>query len=212
MKKIDLNNWVRKDHFEFFKDYDDPFYNVCADVEVTGLLKYCKENNLKFFITSLYLSLQTINEIDEFKYRIKDDEVYLCENVNAGSTVFNENQTFGFAYYKYYKSFLEFYSNSEKVLNDREANTKLIMNPFEESVVFYSVLPWISFSSMSHPKKHLKNDSIPRLVFGKYSKKENKLMMPVSVEAHHSFVDGFHIGKFFELFNEKLTSPEKFLV
>lgn len=32
--------------------------------------------------------------------------------------------------------------------------------------------------------------------WGKYYEKDGKIMMPVSVQAHHSFVDGIHIGEF----------------
>lgn len=36
----------------------------------------------------------------------------------------------------------------------------------------------------------------PLFDWGKYYEKDGRLMMPVSVQAHHSFVDGIHIGEF----------------
>ena len=34
--------------------------------------------------------------------------------------------------------------------------------------------------------------------WGKYYEKEDKIVIPISVQAHHSFVDGIHIGQFVE--------------
>ena len=34
--------------------------------------------------------------------------------------------------------------------------------------------------------------------WGKYYEKDGKVMIPISVQAHHSFVDGLHIGQFVE--------------
>ena len=34
--------------------------------------------------------------------------------------------------------------------------------------------------------------------WGKYYEKDGRIMIPISVQAHHSFVDGVHIGQFVE--------------
>ena len=46
--EIDLDNWHRKPTYEFFKDYDDPFFNFAANVDVTHLYRFCKRNGLAF--------------------------------------------------------------------------------------------------------------------------------------------------------------------
>ena len=38
----------------------------------------------------------------------------------------------------------------------------------------------------------------PLFDWGKYYEKDGKVMIPISVQAHHSFVDGLHIGLFVE--------------
>ena len=62
------------------------------------------------------------------------------------------------------------------------------------------MIPWISFTSFTHARKPAKEDSVPKIVFGKYTKKNDSVKMPVSVEVHHSLMDGIHVGKFFEQF------------
>jgi len=40
--------------------------------------------------------------------------------------------------------------------------------------------------------------------WGKYYEKDGKTLMPVSIQAHHSFVDGLHIGQFVDVLQKYL--------
>ena len=73
------------------------------------------------------------------------------------------------------------------------------------------MIPWISFSSFAHARKPGKEDSVPKIVCGKYIQQNDRIKMPVSVEAHHSLMDGIQVGKFFELCQVYLNAPGKFL-
>jgi len=42
---------------------------------------------------------------------------------------------------------------------------------------------------------------------GKYNTEGDKMIMPVSVEVHHSLMDGLHVGRYFELFQKYLNQP-----
>jgi chloramphenicol O-acetyltransferase type A len=44
------------------------------------------------------------------------------------------------------------------------------------------------------------------MVFGKMLEDGPTRRMPFSVEVHHALVDGIHVGKFFNLFQDKLDS------
>ena len=41
-RPIDFEAWPRRDHFAFFRDYEQPFFNVCVDVDVGSLLATCR--------------------------------------------------------------------------------------------------------------------------------------------------------------------------
>jgi len=41
-----------------------------------------------------------------------------------------------------------------------------------------------------------KDNATPLFDWGKYYGKNGRMVLPISVQAHHSFVDGIHIGKF----------------
>jgi len=212
MKFLDLENWNRKKLFYFFREYEQPFFNICADVNVTSLVKFTKERNISFFKASLYLSLRAANEIEPFRYRIRGNKVIVHEVIDGGSTVLNDDETFSFSYFDYDPNFQKFEEKATREL-ERISNEKPL-DPADDrdDLIHYSMIPWISFTSFTHARKSAKEDSVPKIVFGKYAEQNDLIKMPVSVEVHHSVMDGIHVGKFFELFQVYLNSPGKFLV
>lgn len=83
----------------------------------------------------------------------------------------------------------------------------MISNEFEENIIHFSAIPWIRFTSVSHPRHFGIRDSIPKITLGKYYHLEDRMMIPVSVYVHHALADGLHVGQFTmalqELFREK---------
>ena len=62
-KELDIENWNRKATYEFFKDFEDPFFNMTANIDVTELYSFNKKNNLSFSLTTLFYSQKTTNQI-----------------------------------------------------------------------------------------------------------------------------------------------------
>jgi len=57
---------------------------------------------------------------------------------------------------------------------------------------------WVTYTHISHTNSGKKDNETPLFDLGKYYEKDGKIMIPISVQAHHSFVDGLHIGWFVE--------------
>ena len=211
-KKLTIDTWKRKEQFNFFKNYENPFFNICANVDVTKLFKFVKKNNYSFFLSSLYASIKAANLIEQFRYRIKNDDVIIYDTINLGSTVLNDDETFNFCYFDYCPDFEKFYTAAKKIIEQNKIHRfKMDAHREKDNVIYYSVIPWISFTSFSHARNYSTRESIPKIVFGKITKVGEKINMPVSVEVHHALVDGLHVGKYFKLLQEILDTPEDFL-
>ncbi len=210
---LPIESWPRRDHFFFFKEYEHPFFNICADVHVARLRRYLEETGGSFFLATLFLSLKAINELEPFRYRLRNDRVLVHDVIHGGSTVLNQDDTFSFFYFDYYPKYSLFHAEAEKKLAYFKSGEKC-MNPRdqEDDLIHYSVLPWVSFTSFAHARKHNNQDSVPKVVFGKYRKEGGKVKMPVSVEVHHALMDGLHVGRFFQSFEAFLNDPVRFLV
>ena len=199
MKKIDLSTWNRKQHFEFYTTFKQPFFNVCATVDITKTLNYCKQNQLSFFICSLFLLGYTANQIESFRFRINNDEVDIHDELEISCTVLNSDESFSFCEFGGMGNFDVFYQQAVEQLDKVKNGYKSLTSSNNiDNKIFCSVLPWIHFTSFSHAQKQDEHDSVPRIVMGKYKKNHNELAMPVSVEVHHALVDGLHVGQYFE--------------
>ncbi len=208
-KILDINSWSRREQYLFFKDYDNPFFNICVEVDITDLMRFTKEKNISFFIASLYASQKAVNDVEEFRYRIKNDRVIMYDRIHCGSTVLNENETFSFCYFDFHDSFDRFKSEMTSVLQrNSEGKEPLDARADDDNMIHYSVIPWIAFTGLSHSRRFGREDSIPKIVFGKYQTKNGRLMMPISVEVHHSLMDALHVSKYLTRLQEILDQPE----
>ena len=75
-------------------------------------------------------------------------------------------------------------------------------------MIYFTTLPWISFTSFAHARNKGRGDSIPRIVFGKFTEEGERLMLPISVEVHHALMDGLHVGRFLNRLGGALAEPE----
>ena len=93
----------------------------------------------------------------------------------------------------------------EKSKNQKEY---FIVNDFigHDDLVFYSTLPWISFTSIDHTMNLKKEDAIQRISFGKYFTENNRIVMPYNIQVNHLFVDGIHLGMFKDKLDELIAN------
>jgi len=77
-----------------------------------------------------------------------------------------------------------------------EEQKEYFTGPLGNDVFQCSPMPWVTYTHISHTNSGKEDNATPLFDWGKYYKKDERIIMPVSVQAHHSFVDGIHIGKF----------------
>lgn len=206
MKFLDIENWNRKEHFEFFSTYDDPFFGVSTEVDCTKTYNYSKANNISFFSLYLHMSLVAANKIEAFRYRIIDDKVAVYNQIHASSTIARKDGTFGFSFVPFSTEFELFNENLRLEITRIENTTGLGLDDKTKryDIFHYSSVPWIKFSGVSHARNFKVADSSPKITFGKAYSFENKTMLPISIYAHHGLMDGLHVSKFLEEFQNSL--------
>ena len=79
MEKVDRTHWERAELFEFFSAVSHPFYSVTFRVDVTNLYRYVKERHLSFYYAMGYLVTDAVNSVKNFRYAIRDGEVWLLD-------------------------------------------------------------------------------------------------------------------------------------
>ncbi len=206
MKHLDITTWNRKEHYEHFKQLVDPYFAVTANVDVSKAYQYAKDNNVPFFVLYLHACMKAINGVENFKYRITEDEkIVIHDIIHASATIMRPNKTFGFSFIHYSEDLNEFYQNflneKTRILN----STNLFPPVNSDNCIYCSAIPWVNFTGHKEPKSSI-NDSVTRLAFGKFEKQGGNLKMPISITVNHALIDGYHIGLFFEQFQKSLDS------
>jgi chloramphenicol O-acetyltransferase type A len=207
--RIDVSRWKRRDHFQLFRKYKQPFFSVCVEVDVTPLWNGCRPpNRPSFFLASLYLMLKAANDTEAFRLRLRKRGVWLHDRVAVGPTIARDDETFGFARLELTENLAQFASNGEAAIARIRRETSLSEGKGkDDAIVFHSTLPWLRFTSFTNALPG-GDDSIPRVVFGRCTTEQRSVKMPVAIEVHHALVDGADVAKFIERFQAALTTFE----
>jgi len=92
MKYLDINTWNRKQHFEHFSKFVDPYFGVVVDVDVTNTYLFSKKTTIPFFALYLHACMKAINSVENLKYRIIDDKIVIHELIHASATILEKTK------------------------------------------------------------------------------------------------------------------------
>lgn len=214
-KYLDVKSWARREIFEFFLAFDKPYFNICTQLDITRLLEMLRDrpdgNKVNVTLAYHYFALRTANEIEPFRYRLREGRVIVHDVIHGGTTVLLPNETFTFAYFDYEPNFEKFIGPAENAVREvLSGDGAFRRNPSDDRIHF-TTLPWVSFTSFSHARNWGLEDSVPKIAFGKFIKANDRTLLPFSVEVHHALMDGLHVGLYVTRLQEALAKPEIYL-
>lgn len=203
-KVIDEKSWDRAVHCAAFRNCIEPAFCVTFEVDVTHFLEKVREKNFSFTISMVYAVCRCANEIEAFRYRFMDGQVVLFDKIDTAFTYMNKDTGLFKVVNAPMKDTLnEYVKSAAKIADEQEA---YFTGPLQNDVFQCSPMPWISYTHISHTNSGKKDNATPLFDWGKYYEKDTRIVMPVSVQAHHSFVDGIHIGEFAEKLQRYLNA------
>jgi len=199
---LDLDNWNRKEHFLFFKQMEEPFFGMTVEIDCSKAYQTSKDLNTSFFIYYLHKTLEAVNAIEAFRYRISGDQIYINERIDGSATIMREDGSFGFSLIEYDPDFKVFEKTALAEIERIQTTTGIFTRTFDaDNVIHFSAVPWVNFTSLSHARSYTFPDSCPKISFGKMMIAENgKRTMSMSIHVHHGLMDGFHVGQFIDFF------------
>nr|WP_315484323.1 CatA-like O-acetyltransferase [uncultured Undibacterium sp.] len=205
MKKIDISTWNRREHFAFFRKVDLPFYNVNTQVDITGLPELAKSKSISINSLLIFLTIQSMNQIDNFRYRIRDDSVYLHDAVHPSFTHLKKGEElFRIITMDFDNDLKRFDDKLKQAVEESTSYFDLSKAAGRDDLVFMSSLPWISFTGLDHTLSLDKDDAIPRVSWGRYVTNAEQTLLPFNIRVNHVVVDGLHVGLFFEEFARQI--------
>lgn len=206
MQKIDLSNWERALHYQIFRNSAQPQYCVTFELDITHFLEFIRKRNSSFTFSFVFAVSKCANQIPEFRCRFVDGEPVLFEKINTAFTYLNQETGLFKVVNVEMTDTLEEYT--ALAAETEQAQKEYFTGPLGNDVFQFSAFPWVTYTHISHTDSGNKDNATPLFDWGKYYKKDGKTMLPFSVQVHHSFVDGIHIGKLAELLQNYLNTVE----
>lgn len=193
-KVIDEKNWERAMHCMIFRNNVEPAFCVTFEVDITNFLHKIRQKKFSFTLAMVYAVCKCANEIEAFRYRFLDGNIVLFDSIDTAFTYINpESELFKVVNVPMQDTMEAYVKLAVKTVKEQ---SQYFTGPLGNDVFQCSPMPWITYTHISHTNSGKKDNATPLFDWGKYYEKDGRVVMPLSVQVHHSFVDGIHIGKF----------------
>ena len=203
---VEIENWVRRDNYLYFKNFANPWIAITSEVDCTDAFHRAKKSNRSFFLYYLYAVTRAVNEIKELRYRTdKDGNVVWHDTVDVISPIAVPGRTFYTVRIPYKEDFASFYREARHIVTniphdgDPYATDKAIAEAGDYDVFLLSATPKLYFTGVTYTQMATGHSmDYPLMNAGKAITRGERLYMPLTLTVSHAFVDGEHISLFFE--------------
>lgn len=216
MKKIDIDNWERKSHYNWFSSFADPTMALDVKMDITALLEFCKRRKVSSFAAVMYIACDALNKDEAFRLRVSDGEVVCIDYANVAYTIMVNDRYFVNCRARMnegFKTFLDDVEANRKKFNGSNFVQQQYNNVSVIDDIYCSCLPWINFTSVKQPIPDNSDESksIPRICWGKYFTEGERTYLTLNITANHALVDGINFGSVFDRIQEVFDDPERAL-
>ncbi len=190
---------TRRDRFDFFESFENPLLNLTFPLEVPNFLEYCKAQSLPPSHFFLFCLMRALEQVEAFRFRQLDGKIIRIDNFHASYTVMNADQNLNYTRFENTPDLKTFIERSLKAKVEAESSKALMNTGIEMDIadlkryVFITSIPWMDFTSIQHPVYKFKSADIPSIAWGKFKKVDDKIIVSFSLQAHHGFVDAYHM-------------------
>ena len=196
--KIDLQTWSRKESYAHYLNDVPCTYSMTVNLDITKFIKEIKENKLKIFPTILYGISHIVNNHKEFRMDIDGEKnIGYYSLINPCYSVFhNETETITNIWTEYNADF-DLFMQNYKIDMLKYQNNFMESKPLSDKNYFnVSCIPWTSFTGFNLNLKQGYDYLLPIFTMGKYFFDDEKTLLPLAIQVHHSVCDGFHLSRF----------------
>lgn len=201
-----VEDYYRKEIFEFFRTYRDPFYSISFKLQFSRLKALLDARGWKTYLNLCYFFIRAATPLEDFRYALVDGRIVLYDALHLGLTLPAAGGLFGFASLDYVPDAERF--NAEAALPGPDDPPRLGPEDPEKKYAFFTAIPGIPFQSFAHATND-REDSSPRVAFGKPYTESGELWVPVGIQVNHVFVDGRALGELYERLVAVFENPER---
>lgn len=195
MEIIDRKTWERREAYAFFSQVDYPFYAVTIPVEVTRVKEASRSRGLSFYHLMVWLCTKAVNSVEAFRLRVRGEDVVLLDRTEPSFTTLSPGeQQFRIITLPWEEDVALFCARAKE---KAEKQTSFLDQEEEcDGLIYFSCTPWFDFTALTNERNFDRDDTIPRIAWGKYYEQNGGLWLHMSIEVNHRTIDGYHLGLF----------------
>ena len=187
---IDEKTWDRAMHCMAFRNSIEPAFCVTFEADITAFRNKIKDEGLSFTMSMVYAVCKCANEVEALRYRFLDGQIVLYEKIDTAFTYLNKDTgLFKVVNVPFVDNLSEYVEMASKTAEEQK---EYFTGPLGNDVFQCSPMPWVTYTHISHTNSGKKDNATPLFDWGKFFDRNGRIIMPVSIQAHHSFVDGLH--------------------
>lgn len=205
MKIINLETWERREAYAFFSQIDYPFYAVTIPVDVTRVKEASKKRGLSFYHLMIWLCTKAVNSVEAFRLRVRGEHVVLLDRTDPSFTTLEPGkQQFQIITLPWEAEPDVFCAHAREKAKKQTAF--LAQDEECDGLIYFSCTPWFDFTALSNEHNFDRDDTIPRIAWGKYYEQNGGLWLHMSIEVNHRTIDGYHLGLLKEAIDREIAA------
>jgi chloramphenicol O-acetyltransferase type A len=202
-----VEGYHRREAFEFFGRYADPFYDVALRVDVTAARAFAKDHGYSTYFNLCWLWTRALAGVEDFRVRLVDDALVVYDHLALSATVAVDRGPYGFARFGWVPDIHEANRAAIEVMARVRERSVLGDTPLPPHYVFFSSMPRVPFTGLSHVRPNGRFDGEPRITFGRFEQQGDRWLAPVGITVNHVFIDGGTLGLAVERAEAALADP-----
>lgn len=205
MQILDKETWPRKEIYEFFSRIDYPFYSVTLPLDVTNVRAFARAQGLSFYHLLIWACTKALNRLPAFRLRIRGKDLVLLDGADPSFTSMRPGEeVFQIITLPWEADPRAFCAHA----GEKAARQATLLDQAAETdeLIYFSCIPWFDFTALTNEHNFDKDDSVPRLAWGKYYEEGGRLWVHLSVEVNHRLIDGVHLGQLKQALDEEIAA------
>lgn len=201
---VRLDAYPRRPHLEFYRRYPCPFYAATFELDAGPLRRRLVAAGASTFAGFCWAFHRAVLAIEAFRVRLHGDDVVLYDDLRLGLTTPGQGRTFTFVQLEWDADPTRFLATAAEV-TARAAQAVDLHGGDAPDFAYYTALPKLPFVGFTHAPLPDPTAGQPLVAFGRFRDEGERVMVPVSVQVNHLYVDGGDLGDLFEAAQDSFT-------
>ena len=144
---IDMKDYPRREHFEYFRSMENPFLSLTVQVDITDFLHRVKMAGRPLFLCFQYAVVHAANRVPELRQRIQGDGIIEYAFCHPSYTVALPDGTYRYCLVNADQPLEDYLKEAERKQKEVMSAEHLEEEDDIQSQFFISCMPWLNYSA-----------------------------------------------------------------